>query len=138
MNYSFIPFGVCFEFRACLAGRYLCSQNIIKYSNKPAKGYERIIQRFQEDLPTLILSYTNQIILQVLSKLERKGCLKNFKFRYYFYLFPVFRIRYSMALLSFGSILVWRNEWPEGVGQAKDFFYDQYNIPFFWWFSDTF
>ena len=28
---------VNFEFRACLAGRCLCSQNINKYSNKPAK-----------------------------------------------------------------------------------------------------
>ena len=26
-------------------GSCLCSQNINKYSNKPAKGYERIIQR---------------------------------------------------------------------------------------------
>ena len=26
-----------FEFRTCLAGRCLCSQNIKKYSNKPAK-----------------------------------------------------------------------------------------------------
>ena len=34
-----------FEFRACLAGRCLCSQNIYKYSNKPAKGYKRIIRR---------------------------------------------------------------------------------------------
>ena len=33
----------CFEFRVCLAGRCLCSQKINKYSNKPAKGYERII-----------------------------------------------------------------------------------------------
>ena len=36
----------CFEFRTYLTGRCLCSQNINKYSNKPAKGYERIIQRF--------------------------------------------------------------------------------------------
>ena len=28
----------CFEFRACLAGRCLCSQNSNEYSNKPAKG----------------------------------------------------------------------------------------------------
>ena len=37
-----------FEFRACLASRCLCSQNINKYSNKHAsKGYERIIPRLR-------------------------------------------------------------------------------------------
>ena len=36
----------CFELKACLAGRFLCSQNINKYSNKPVKGCERIIRRF--------------------------------------------------------------------------------------------
>ena len=42
------PLADCFEFRACLAGRCLCtcSQNINKYSNKSAKRYERMIQRF--------------------------------------------------------------------------------------------
>ena len=39
------PLADYFEFRACLAGRCLCSQNIYKYSNKPAKGYKRIIRR---------------------------------------------------------------------------------------------
>ena len=29
---------ICFEFRACLAGRCLCSQNLNEYSKKPAKG----------------------------------------------------------------------------------------------------
>ena len=33
-----------FEFRACLADRCLCSQNIYKYLNKSFKGYKRIIQ----------------------------------------------------------------------------------------------
>ena len=33
------PLADCFEFRACLASRYLCSKNINEYSNKPAKGY---------------------------------------------------------------------------------------------------
>ena len=32
------PLMDCFEFRACLAGRCLCSQNLNEYSNKPAKG----------------------------------------------------------------------------------------------------
>ena len=32
-----------FKFRACLAGRYLCSQNVNKYSNKPTNGHKRII-----------------------------------------------------------------------------------------------
>ena len=36
----------CFEFMACLAVRCMCSKNINKYSNKPAKGYKRIILRF--------------------------------------------------------------------------------------------
>ena len=40
------PLADCFEFRTSLACRCLCSQNISKYSNKPSKGYERIIQRF--------------------------------------------------------------------------------------------
>ena len=31
-----------------------CSQNINKYTNKPAQGYERLVHRFQEDLATLI------------------------------------------------------------------------------------
>ena len=48
------PLADCFEFRAFLASRFLCSQNIKKYSNKPAKGYERIIQRFSEDLTNLV------------------------------------------------------------------------------------
>ena len=49
------PLAECFEFRACLAGRCLCSQNIKKYLNKPAKGHERIIiWRFSDDLATLI------------------------------------------------------------------------------------
>ena len=29
------------------------AKNINEYSNKPAKGYERIIQRFSEDMATL-------------------------------------------------------------------------------------
>ena len=33
----------CFEFMTCLAVRCMCSKNINKYSNKPAKGYKRII-----------------------------------------------------------------------------------------------
>ena len=32
------PLMDCFEFRACLAGRCLCSQNLNENSNKPAKG----------------------------------------------------------------------------------------------------
>ena len=32
------PLADCSEFRACLAGRCLCSQNINKHRNKPAKG----------------------------------------------------------------------------------------------------
>ena len=47
----------CFEFRTCLASRCLCSQNINKYSNKPTKGYKRMIQRFELDLTT----YFNQL-----------------------------------------------------------------------------
>ena len=43
----------CFEFRACLAARCVCAaKNINKYSNKPDNRYERIIQRFYEDLAT--------------------------------------------------------------------------------------
>ena len=52
------PLADCFEFRACLAGRCLCSQNINKYSNKPtAKGYIRIIQIFLEDLANLHITF---------------------------------------------------------------------------------
>ena len=51
LKYSYLA--VNFEFRACLAGRCLCSQNINKYSNNPTKGYERIIWRFYKDLATL-------------------------------------------------------------------------------------
>ena len=36
------PLADCFEFRACLAGRCLCSQNINKYSNKPAKSSNHV------------------------------------------------------------------------------------------------
>ena len=32
------PLADCFEFRACLADRFLCSQKINKYSNKLPKG----------------------------------------------------------------------------------------------------
>ena len=38
----------CFEFRACLAIRCLCSQNIKKYSNKPTKGYKRMVEDFRK------------------------------------------------------------------------------------------
>ena len=48
------PLADSFEFRACFASRCLCSQNINKYSNKPTKGYKRMIQRFELDLTTLI------------------------------------------------------------------------------------
>ena len=51
------PLADSFEFRVCLAGICLCSQNINKYSNKPAKGCERITQRFSEDLITLVEKY---------------------------------------------------------------------------------
>ena len=36
-RFSFIPLWDCFELRTCLTGRCLCSQNINKYSNKPAQ-----------------------------------------------------------------------------------------------------
>ena len=40
------PLADCFEFRACLPGRRLCSQTINKYSNNPTKVYKRKIRRF--------------------------------------------------------------------------------------------
>ena len=58
-NFSFLPF----EFRACLVSRCLCSQNINKYLNKSAKGYERIIQIFYEDLATLLLLHPSACLL---------------------------------------------------------------------------
>ena len=50
------PLADCFEIRTCLIDKCLCSQNINKYSNKPAKGYKRKIRRFKEDLATLVFS----------------------------------------------------------------------------------
>ena len=38
------PLADYFAFKACFAGRCLCSQNMNKYSNKPTKGYDRIIE----------------------------------------------------------------------------------------------
>ena len=40
------PLADWFEYKFCLVGRFLCSQNINKYLNKPFKEYERIIPRF--------------------------------------------------------------------------------------------
>ena len=48
LNYSFIPLVDCFEFRICLAGGCLCSQNINKYSNKPAKGKKEWFKDFKK------------------------------------------------------------------------------------------
>ena len=40
-----------FKFRACLAGRYLCSQNVNKYSKQPAKPSKHVIQfRIRNDI----------------------------------------------------------------------------------------
>ena len=46
---------------ACLSGRCLCSLNINKYSNKPAKVDERIIQRIFEDLATSIKKHFRHV-----------------------------------------------------------------------------
>ena len=53
------------NFRACLAGRCLCSKHRNKYSNKPAKGYKRINRRFQVDLATLIFILPLGISIQI-------------------------------------------------------------------------
>ena len=42
------PLADYFEFKTCLAGRCLCSQNMNKYSNQPTKGYKRLLEDFKK------------------------------------------------------------------------------------------
>ena len=61
-----------FKFRACLAGRYLCSQNVNKYSKQPAKPSKHVIQfRIRNGIdfnmiPLLILLYLHIINCKLL------------------------------------------------------------------------
>ena len=59
-----------------MASGCLCSQNINKYSNKPTKGYKRMIQRFELDLTTLINIITYLFFIVQLWILRTKANLE--------------------------------------------------------------